>query len=253
MFVSYSLYVSIVKLFTLRQKRVHGGRAFADGNRAPLLDNTCCWYEYPIDSVPRMARPYTILSAACQTHTRTHTRTHARTHAVYIELDGGSEAGREGLGRSEEGWRVGGRVGGREQGEGGRDGGNKGRERGSDDARQRKWMKGRIVEGGRVEGGRVEGGNERGRDRARARGEGGSERGVRERGRERAAERGREGNFKGGTLGRTLPSIRHTAHKTTLNAVLASDTLVLDIKKCERVYKLCIVMRRNVLFHRWTT
>ena len=165
-----------------------------------------------------MARSYTILSAACQTHTRTRTR----THIVYIELDGGSGAGREGLGRSEEGWRV----GGREQGEGGRDGRNKGRERGSDDARQRKWMKGRIVEGG----------NERGRDRARARGEGGTERGVRERGREGAAERGREGNFKGGTLGRTLPSIRHTAHKTTLNAVLAFDTLVLDIKKCGPVY-----------------
>ena len=52
----------------------------------------------------------------------------------------------------------------------------------------------------------------------------------------REEERGREGNVKGGTLRRTL-----------------LETLVLHMKNSERVYKLCIVMRRNVLFNRWLT
>ena len=58
------------------------------------------------------------------------------------------------------------------------------------------------------------------------------------------------GNIKGGILRRTL-SIQYTAHKTTHNAALALETLVFKIKNGERVYKLCIVMRRNVLFDRW--
>ena len=49
-------------------------------------------------------------------------------------------------------------------------------------------------------------------------------------------EIGREGNFKGGTLRRTL-----------------LETLVLQMKNSEQVYKFCIVMRRNVLFDRWMT
>ena len=35
-FLSYSLHVSIVRFFTFRQKRVHGGSAFDEGNSAPL-------------------------------------------------------------------------------------------------------------------------------------------------------------------------------------------------------------------------
>ena len=67
-------------------------------------NNTGCWQEYSIVSVQRIARTYAIHSGACQTHT--HTRARARTHArsiartiagtlVYIELDGGRQAGRE--------------------------------------------------------------------------------------------------------------------------------------------------------------
>ena len=52
----------------------------------------------------------------------------------------------------------------------------------------------------------------------------------------------------GVTLRRTLASIysiQYTAHKTTHihNVALAIATLVLQIQICERVYKLCIVMR----------
>ena len=95
----------------------------------------------------------------------------------------------------------------------------------------------------------VEEGNERGRDRTRQgwseeeRGgrmrteEGGSEeeregdeQGRSEGGREGAREQGREGNFKGGTPMSTLASIQYTAHKTTHNAALALETLVLQMK-----------------------
>ena len=61
---------------------------------------------------------------------------------------------------------------------------------------------------------------------------------------------GREGNFKGGNMRRTLASTQNTTH----NATLAIATLVLEPTNknyCKRVYKLCIVMRRNVLFDRW--
>ena len=34
---------------------------------------------------------------------------------------------------------------------------------------------------------------------------------------------------------------------------LALETLVLQMKNIEQVYKLCIVMCRNVLFDRWMT
>ena len=58
-------------------------------------------------------------------------------------------------------------------------------------------------------------------------------------------EPGREGDFMGVTLRRKLASIQYTAHKTTHihNVALAIATLVLQIQICERVYKLCIVMR----------
>ena len=48
----------------------------------------------------------------------------------------------------------------------------------------------------------------------------------RERGRDGGKAQGREGNFKEGTL----TSIQHTAHKTTHNAALALETLVLQIQ-----------------------
>ena len=66
-------------------------------------------------------------------------------------------------------------------------------------------------------------------------------------------EQVREGNFKGGTLGRTLVSIQYTAHEPTHNAALALETWVLQIKNGEQVYKLCILMCRNLLFDRWMT
>ena len=40
MFLSYSLHVPIVGFFTIRQKRIRGGGAFAEGNSAPLKQ---CW------------------------------------------------------------------------------------------------------------------------------------------------------------------------------------------------------------------
>ena len=60
---------------------------------------------------------------------------------MYIELDGGRQASREGKGRSEEGWRV---CGGSK----GRVGGNKRRDGGSDDVRE-----GASGSGGRKEEG----------------------------------------------------------------------------------------------------
>ena len=44
-----------------------------------------------------------------------------------------------------------------------------------------------------------------------------------------------EGNFKGGTLRRTLANIQNTMHKTTHNAALALETLVLPMKNSEQV------------------
>ena len=134
------------------------------------LNNAGCCYEYTFVSVPCIARRYTILSAARQTQTQ--------THMVYIQLDGGRQAGR-GQGRSEEGWRVGGskgRVVARDGGNKGREGGSKEWEGGSDDARQERAS----VEEGMVEGGLMKGtseeGTEQGMDGTRERWEGGSER-----------------------------------------------------------------------------
>ena len=56
----------------------------------------------------------------------------------------------------------------------------------------------------------------------------------------------REGNFKICTLMRTLTNIQYTLHKTTHNATLDLDTLLLEMKIVS-----CIVMRRSVLFDRW--
>ena len=108
MFVSYSLHESIVGFCTIRQKRIRGGVRSLKVTACHLNHADCC-YEYNFISVPRIARRYTILSAARQTHTR---------HTVYIELDGGRQAGKE-RGRIE---------GGREGASGGWEGTRGGRE-----------------------------------------------------------------------------------------------------------------------------
>ena len=140
-------------------------------------------------------------------------------------------------GGSEEGWRMGGSEPGesggrREQGEGVR----------------KQWCEGRWEREYR-KGGRVEEGNEWGRNRTRH----GRSKGKRGReeasggGREQQSEGeeqgrsvagreiGREGNFKGGTPRRTLANIQDTVHKTTHNAALVLETLVLQMKNSEQV------------------
>ena len=102
----------------------------------------------------------------------------------------------------------------------------------------------------------MDGARERGEGESKRRRKSATERGRgawEKRGRKGDREIGREGNFKRGTLRGTLASIQYTAHKTTHNAALVIATLVLRIQNCKRVYKLCIVMRRNVLFDRWMT
>ena len=118
-FISYSLHVSIVGFFTLRQKRINCGSTFVDGNSEPLQQHLLL-ARYTIVSVTRIVRPYTvtILSAAYQTHTharthahartpthtraRTHARTHAHTHTHIhththsVHLVGRRETSREG-------------------------------------------------------------------------------------------------------------------------------------------------------------
>ena len=75
----------------------------------------------------------------------------------------------------------------------------------------------------------------------------------------------REGHFKRGTVRRTLASIQYTEYSIqytvcsiqytvyNIQYTLTISTLVLQIPNCKRVYKLCIVMRRNVLFDRCMT
>ena len=98
-------------------------------------------------------------------------------------------------------------------------------------------------------------------DGARERREGSKPRreGATERGRGAREERRRNGDREGGKLQGRYPAGADTGRYTvysiqrtkTHNAALAIATLVLQIKNCKRVYKPCIVMRRNVLFDRW--
>ena len=143
-----------------------------------------------------------------------------------MELDGGKQAGREGA-RKDGVWDGGskGRVG---------EGGSKGREWGSDDVREG--------------GARVEEGNEWGRNVCMD--------GARERGGSNGEEQGRSvGGIEmgGGKLQGRYPGDigQYTAYTTTHNAALVIATLALQMQNCKRVYKLCIVMRSNVLFDRW--
>ena len=89
-----------------------------------------------------------------------------------------------------------------------------------------------VADGGGLREG-VEEGNERGRDGARqgwSEEEKGGRMWTEEGGSEEEREQGREGNVMGGTLMRTLASIQYTAHKTTHNAALALETLVLQLQ-----------------------
>ena len=84
---------------------------------------------------------------------------------------------------------------------------------------------------GRVEGGRVDEGNERGRDGTRhGRGREEASGGGIGRGREGP----REGTFKGGILRRALASIQYI-HKSSHNAALTIETLLLQMKNSEQV------------------
>ena len=134
----------------------------------------------------------------------------------------------------------------REGTRGGMEGGIEGREGGSDDARQ-----GESVSGGREGWGRVgwwrertrngwkEAWTARGKERREEASGGGTELG-REGAREEGKQ-GRDGNFKGCILRRALASVQYI-HKPSHNAALTGIN-----------YKLCIVMRHNVLFDRWMT
>ena len=75
--------------FTIRQERIRGRGAFAEGNSAPFKQRWLLLYN--IASVSRIARRYIIQCSV------------SNTHAVHIELDGGRQAGQR---RSEEGWRM---------------------------------------------------------------------------------------------------------------------------------------------------
>ena len=89
-------------------------------------------------------------------------------------------------------------------------------------------------------------------DGARERGEGGSE----QRRGEQRSKGGRKGGRDGGKLQGRYPEEdtgQYTVHKSTHNEALALETLVLQMKNSEQVYKLCIMMRGNVLFDRWMT
>ena len=82
--------------------------------------------------------------------------------------------------------------------------------------------------------------------------------GGRELRREGATDRGR-GARDGRKLQGRYPEedtdqyMQYTAHKTAHNTARAIATLVLQKQNCKRIYKLCIAMRRNVLFDRWMT
>ena len=84
----------------------------------------------------------------------------------------------------------------------------------------------------------MDGARERGEGRKRA--EDGGCYGPRERYREERGGREiwREGNFKGCTLMKTLANIQYALLKTTHNAALALETLVLGMKNSEPVYYL---------------
>ena len=95
--------------------------------------------------------------------------------------------------------------------------------------------------------------------RSEGKGEGGGERRTEQRSEGEGQGRSvggreieREGNFKCDTLSRTLASIQRTRQHTTRPLPLRLWYILLT-QNSKRVCKLCIVMRRNLLFDRWMT
>ena len=110
------------------------------------------------------------------------------------------------------------------------------------------------MKGGRVDGmlkkGTIEEGTERGRAGAtETYGEVASEGGRSEEGREQGANE--VGKFQGRYS--EQDTSQYTVYNAQHTAALALETLVLQKKNSGRVYKLCIVMRRYVLFDKWMT
>ena len=88
--------------FTIRQKRIRGGRTYADCNSGSLKERRVCIYEFPYcaSATRRLALDNRTYSAQLAN----------ATHKVYVELGAAGRHGRSDKGR---------RMGGREQGEGG--------------------------------------------------------------------------------------------------------------------------------------
>ena len=82
--------------------------------------------------------------------------------------------------------------------------------------------------------GTSEGGTGRGMDGARERGREEASGGGIGRGREGAREQAREAHIKAGIMRRALASIQYI-HKPSHNAAFTLETLVIQIKHCERV------------------
>ena len=70
MFVSYSLHVSIVGVFFTIRQNGYMVEVRSLKVTARHLNNASCCYEYNVVSVPCIARCYTLLGAARQTHTQ---------------------------------------------------------------------------------------------------------------------------------------------------------------------------------------
>ena len=121
----------VLGCFTIRQKRIRGGGAFAEGNSASLKQRRSS-YEYPhcVSATRRLAldnRPTQLNSPNTYTHTR------CRPTLNWAAVD--SETGR-GHGKSEEGWRAGMRAGTRGGTcRGGREGGRDGMREGNEGGR----------------------------------------------------------------------------------------------------------------------
>ena len=105
------LHVLMVRFFTIRKKRIHGGSTYAECNSGQREAATV--------SLPRLARPGDTIDSV-QMLARHHTRC-----TLNFTAEAGRQAGREA--RKERGRMEDGREGGREQGESG-EGGSMGRE-----------------------------------------------------------------------------------------------------------------------------
>ena len=248
MFLSCSLHVSIVGLFTIRQKGIRGGVCWRQQRPAettpavalaPRWNNTGCCYEYAIVSVSSMARHYTIQCSVSST----------RTRCTLSWTAGGRQAGR-GRARSGKGRRVGeeGREqeGGREGGRGGRQVGREGggRTGGREGGREEAMMLGRpraSVEEGVAEGEMVDEGKERGRDGAwTVGGRKRAEEGLSEQGRETSREVSWGGHWPVIKYSQTIPQ-RGPCH---WYFVIINEKYWTCIN-----YKLCVLFVRWIRWH----